>query len=56
MELDLKYGTGTIKVHIPESAQARVLEPNHLDPVDTVEQALSPHEEGPRSRRGAAVL
>ena len=41
MELDLKYGTGTIKVHIPESAQAHVLEPNHLDPVDSVEQELT---------------
>ena len=41
MELDLKYGTGTIKVHIPESAQAHILEPNNLDPVDSVEQELS---------------
>ena len=41
MELDLKYGTGTIKVHIPESAQAQILEPNNLDPVDSVEQELS---------------
>ncbi len=41
MELDLKYGTGTVKVHIPESAQAHILEPNNLDPVDSVEQELS---------------
>ena len=41
MELDLKYGTGTVRVHIPASAQARVLEPNHLDPVDSVEKELT---------------
>ena len=41
MELDLKYGTGTIKVHIPESAQAQILEPNNLDPVDSVELELT---------------
>ncbi|NNF45320.1 MAG: DUF2088 domain-containing protein, partial [Desulfofustis sp.] len=41
MELDLKYGTGTIRVHIPESAQAQILEPNQLDPVDSVEQELT---------------
>lgn len=41
MELDLKYGTGTIKVHIPESAQAQILEPNNLDPVDSVESELT---------------
>ena len=41
MELDLKYGTGTIKVHIPESAQAQILEPNHLDPIDSVELELT---------------
>ncbi len=41
MELDLKYGTGTIKVHIPESAQAHILEPNNLDPVDSVELELT---------------
>lgn len=41
MELDLKYGTGTITVHIPESAQAQILEPNHLDPVDSVELELT---------------
>jgi nickel-dependent lactate racemase len=41
MELDLKYGTGTITVHIPESAQAQILEPNHLDPVDSVERELA---------------
>lgn len=41
MELDLKYGTGTIKVHIPELAQAHILEPNNLDPVASVEQELT---------------
>ncbi len=41
MDLDLKYGKGTIKVHIPESAQAQILEPNHMDPVISVRQELS---------------
>ncbi len=41
MDLDLKYGTGKIKVHIPESAQVQILEPNHLNPVDSVERELA---------------
>lgn len=40
MELDLKYGKGTIKVHIPESAQARILEPNHMEPVSSIRKKL----------------
>jgi len=40
MDLDLKYGTGTIKVHIPESAQTDILEPNHLKAVGSVGQEL----------------
>lgn len=40
MELDLKYGKGTIKVHIPGSAEAQILEPNHIDPVVSVSREL----------------
>ncbi len=41
MDLDLKYGKGTIKVHIPESAEAQILEPNHIDPVVSVSRELT---------------
>lgn len=41
MDLDLKYGKGTVRVHIPESAQTQILEPNHIDPVASVRQELS---------------
>ena len=40
MEVDLKYGTGTIKVHIPETALTNVLEPNHMKAVGAVGQEL----------------
>jgi nickel-dependent lactate racemase len=40
MILDLKYGTGTIGVHIPDSAEAVILEPNHIEPVASIRQAL----------------
>ncbi len=40
MELDLKYGTGTITVHIPESARTQVLEPNHMKAIDSVQKEL----------------
>lgn len=41
MELDLKYGKGTITVQIPESADAHILEPNHMPPVSSIRQELS---------------
>ena len=41
MDLDLKYGKGTIRVHIPESVQTLILEPNHIDPVASVREELS---------------
>jgi nickel-dependent lactate racemase len=40
MELDLKYGTGTINVHIPESARTKILEPNHRQALDSVGQEV----------------
>ncbi len=40
MELDLKYGTGTINVHIPESAWTNILEPNHMKAVGSVDHEL----------------
>ncbi len=41
MNLELKYGTGTVAVQIPESADGHVLEPNDIPPVSSISQALS---------------
>ncbi len=40
MELDLKYGMGTIRVHIPETVKTRILEPNHMKALGSVGQEL----------------
>ncbi|THB76149.1 MAG: nickel-dependent lactate racemase [Desulfobulbaceae bacterium] len=40
MEIELKYGEGTKEIAIPESADVVILEPNPVQPVDSVEQAL----------------
>lgn len=41
MELDLKYGKGTISIHIPESADVQILEPNPMLPVSSIRRELS---------------
>ena len=41
MNIDLKYGTGTVHVDIPDSADVSVLEPNHMPPVDSVSDEVS---------------
>jgi len=41
MKLDMKYGTGTVTVQIPESADGYVLEPNDMPPVSSISQELS---------------
>lgn len=41
MNIDLKYGTGTVNIHIPESADGSVLEPNHMEPIGSVIDEVS---------------
>lgn len=41
MNLEMKYGTGTVIVQIPESADGYVLEPNDMPPVSSISQELS---------------
>ena len=41
MNLEMKYGTGTVLVQIPESADGYVLEPNDMPPVSSISQELS---------------
>ena len=61
MNIDLKYGKGTVNIHIPESADGSVLEPNHMDPVASVSEEVSrvltelDREEGIIERVGTAV-
>jgi nickel-dependent lactate racemase len=40
MALELKYGEGTISVALPESADVDILEPNPVQPVASLEEAL----------------
>lgn len=40
MDVSLKYGNGSIAVHIPDSASTRILQPNDLDPVVSIEKEL----------------
>jgi lactate racemase len=40
MDLELKYGEGMVKVHIPESVTVEILEPKHIAPLPSVTQAL----------------
>ena len=40
MALELKYGEGTIRIDIPESADVDILEPNPVQPVPSIKQAL----------------
>lgn len=39
--MELKYGTGTVDVKIPESANCYVLEPNNIEPVSSISDELS---------------
>lgn len=41
MDIDLKYGTGTINIQIPETADGSVLEPNHMEPIGSVEDEVA---------------
>lgn len=41
MNIDLKYGTGKVNIHIPKSADGSVLEPNHMDPIGSVSDELT---------------
>ncbi len=40
MALELKYGEGTISISLPESADVDILEPNSVQPVASLEEAL----------------
>ena len=40
MDLELKYGEGMVKVHIPESVTVEILEPKHIKPLPSISQAL----------------
>ena len=41
MNIDLKYGTGTVNITIPETADGVVLEPNQMDPIASVKDEVS---------------
>ncbi len=40
MDVELKYGKGMISVHLPESAESRVLEPNEMASLSSIPDAL----------------
>lgn len=40
MDVELKYGKGMVKVHIPESVTVQILEPKHIAPLPSVSRAL----------------
>lgn len=40
MDLELKYGKGTVKVHIPESVTVQILEPKYIAPLPSATEAL----------------
>lgn len=40
MDVELKYGKGMISVHLPESAESRILEPNEMPLLHSIPDAL----------------
>ncbi|MEE4240849.1 MAG: nickel-dependent lactate racemase [Desulfopila sp.] len=40
MDVELKYGKGMISVHLPETADSRVLEPNEMSSLPSIPEAL----------------